>query len=119
MAPNPQLPDDVLSDLLLALRVSIAKLEVLAARRESPAHLERWAIAKRCSREVALVFEALDVAPTSSRVPLARGGVDPIATLLQAYERALAAPIPRAVRALLEEHRILLRGVCDPAKLAA
>jgi hypothetical protein len=120
MAPATSLPDDVLSSLLLAIRVSVAKLEVLAAQRESALQIERWALAKRCAREVTLVFEALDMAPSSSRIPLAKTGGDPLATLLSAYDRALGGKsIPRAVRALLEEHRSLLRGVSGNHALAA
>lgn len=112
-------PSDVLSRLLQALRVAVAKLEVQAAERETSARVERWMIAQRCAREVSLVFEALDVAPCSSRMPLARGLVDPVATLIGAYNAALAAGLPRAVRALLLEHRALLSGVSAGGRMAS
>jgi hypothetical protein len=112
-------PSDVLSHLLLALRVAVAKLEVQAAQRETSARLERWMIAQRCAREVGLIFEALDVAPCSARLPLARGVVDPVSTLIGAYDAALGAGLPRAVRALLLEHRALLRTVAAPSNMAS
>jgi hypothetical protein len=112
-------PCDVLSDLLLSLRVGVAKLEVLAAQRETAALVDRWMTAQRCAREVALVFEALGGAPTSSRIPLARGVGDPFATVLRAYETALASELPRAVRALLLEHRASLKTAGTPVPLAA
>jgi hypothetical protein len=112
-------PSEVLSHLLLALRVAVAKLEVQAAQRETSARVERWIIAQRCAREVGLVFEALDVAPCSARLPLARGVVDPIATLIGAYDAALATGLPRAVRALLLEHRTLLEGASASGRMAS
>jgi len=112
-------PCDILSDLLSTLRVAVVKLEALAAKRETAALVDRWMTAQRCAREVALVFEALGGAPTSDRVPLGRGNADPFGTILRAYDIALACELPRAVRALLIEHRNMLGTAGVPVQMAA
>jgi hypothetical protein len=112
-------PCDVLSELMLTLRCAVARLEALASERETAALVDRWMTAQRCAREVALVFEALGGAPTSARLPLARGFADPFSTIVRAYDRALSSELPRAVRALLLEHQTALSTAGHAAQLAA
>ena len=100
-----------LASLLLALQASVAGLEAIALDGDRAADIERWGVTKRCAKEIALVFEALGGAPASGRrVRLARDE-DPLAELARAYDLALHAELPRAVRALIAEHRVLLASV--------
>ncbi len=110
---------DALESLLVAVRVAVVKLESIAVEGERALDVERWGVASRCSREVALVFEALGVAPTSGRRRLAKGDADPFAALCRAYATALASPLPRAVRALLSEHQAMLLGAAGTSLASA
>jgi len=77
---------------------------------QSDRDVSRWSTARQCARELAIVSEALGAA-APGLLGARRTSEDPVAMMVVAYERTLRGGVPRAVRAVLEEHRLTLLDV--------